>query len=236
MIALQAVIGTANDLIDEPLDRGHKPGKPLPRGLISRRQASWLLAVALTVGLILSSGSGLLVLVVAVAGTSIGLIYDRWLKGTVWSWLPLAVGIPLLPVYAWLGAADGLPASFSVLIPTAIVAGAALAFANLLADVERDRVAGVTTAATRLGPGRTWLVCATLYAVVVIVAATALIVLRGTGPGLAAAAVGCAAIVIGLLLARRPIRRAELAWEIEAVGTGLLAVGWVAALVEAGTL
>ena len=31
-------------------------------------------------------------------------------KGTAWSWLPFAVGIPLLPVYGWLGAAGALPA------------------------------------------------------------------------------------------------------------------------------
>src|SRR4051794_37482231 len=50
MFALQAAIGTANDLIDEPRDRGTKLGKPLPRGLISRRAGVAVLAIAIGVG------------------------------------------------------------------------------------------------------------------------------------------------------------------------------------------
>ena len=34
----------------------------------------------------------------------VGLLYDLRLRGTALSWFPFAVGIPLLPVYAWLGA------------------------------------------------------------------------------------------------------------------------------------
>ena len=125
MFALQAAIGTANDLVDEPLDRGRKLGKPLPRGLISRNAARALLAGALIVGLGLSAVSGFAVLAVAILGSAIGLAYDRWLKGTIWSWLPFAVGIPLLPIYAWLGAVGRLPPAFWVLVPTAVQIGRA---------------------------------------------------------------------------------------------------------------
>ena len=34
---------------------------------------------------------------------AIGLAYDLRLKGTAWSWLPFAVGIPILPVYRLAG-------------------------------------------------------------------------------------------------------------------------------------
>ncbi len=237
MFALQAAIGTANDLVDEPVDAVHKSTKPLPRGLITRGAARMLLAVALALGLGLSALSGPAVFTVALTGTGIGLAYDRWLKGTVWSWLPFALGIPLLPVYAWLGAAGRIPGSFLVLIPTAMVAGAALALANLLADHERDRAAGAVTAATRLGAGRAWLICALLQAIVFVVALGSLVALQGRGGGVVAAAAGGIVMAAGLAIGRsgRPGRR-EVAWETQAVGLGLLAAGWVAALAEAGRL
>src|SRR6476469_6672903 len=39
MTALQASIGTVNDLVDVALDTGRKPGKPIPAGLVSIRGA-----------------------------------------------------------------------------------------------------------------------------------------------------------------------------------------------------
>ena len=237
MFALQAAIGTANDLIDEPADRDHKPAKPLPRGLITHDAARRLVVGGLAVGLGLSALSGPAVLAVALAGTSIGLGYDRWLKGTVWSWLPFALGIPLLPVYAWLGASGGLPGSFVILIPAAMVAGAALALANLLADIERDRAAGAETAATRLGAERAWLVCAVLHAVVVTTAAISLAALEGRGAGVIAVAAGVLVAATGLVIGRGgPPERRELAWEVQAIGLGAVAAGWVAAVGEAGRL
>ena len=237
MLALQAAIGTTNDLIDEPLDRGRKLGKPLPRGLLSRRTAKSLVAIALIVGLVLSALSGPPVLAVAVMVVSVGLIYDVWLKGTVWSWLPLALGIPLLPVYSWLGATGTLPSAFAVLVPTGVIAGAALALANVLADLERDIEADTVTAATRLGALRAWVVNMVLQAIVVVVALGSLAATGGRGAGIAVAAFGVLLIAAGVAfgLGRQAGTR-ERAWECQAVGVGLLAVGWVAALVEAGAL
>ena len=39
MTLLQFAIGTVNDLVDAPRDAGHKPGKPIPAGLVSVRNA-----------------------------------------------------------------------------------------------------------------------------------------------------------------------------------------------------
>jgi 4-hydroxybenzoate polyprenyltransferase len=237
MFSLQAAIGTANDLIDEPRDRGIKPGKPLPRGLISRPAAQLLFVAAVGVGLGLSALSGAVVLIVAAIGTGVGLAYDQWLKATVWSWLPFAVGIPLLPVYAWFGATNQPPPAFLVLIPAAVIAGAALALANLLADVERDRAVGADTVATRLGEDRAWSVAAILHLAVTAAAIGSLVILRGRGGGLAAVALGVALVAAGVALGRRgrPLLR-ERAWELQAAGTGLLAAGWVAAVAAAGSL
>ena len=237
MFALQAAIGTANDLIDEPLDAGRKPGKPLPRGLLTRRSATALFAGALVIGLALSALSGAAVLAIAVVGTGIGLVYDRWLKATIWSWLPLAAGISLLPVYAWVGARGALPAVFVILVPAAVVAGAALALANQRADVDRDRAAGAVTTATVLGADRAWTAGAVLHMAFVAVALATIVLMRGRGPGLLAVAGGVVFLVVGLAIGRRRgAVAAELAWEIQAVAVGLLGSGWVAAMVDAGVL
>ena len=94
----------------------------------------------------------------AVVVLAIGYGYDLAFKGTAWSWVPFAVGIPLLPVFGWLGAAGSLPSSFAVLLPVAVVAGTGLAIANARADLERDAAAGRRfgggQARTRSGRGR----------------------------------------------------------------------------------
>ncbi len=237
MFALQASIGTANDLLDEAADRMAKPVKPLPLGLISRRLARVLLAVALLAGLSLAALSGVTTLAVAVLGTADGLVYDRWLKGTAWSWLPFAIGIPLLPVFAWLGVAGELPAAFGWLIPAAVIGGAGLAVANQLADLERDRAAGTETTAVRLGPGRAWTVIAVLQAVVGAIAAISVLTAPGRGAGLVGVALGGVVIAAGVVASRgaSPARR-ERAWELQAIGLGLLGAGWVGALAEGGVL
>ena len=234
MTLLQASIGSLNDLVDAPRDAGRKPGKPIPAGLVSPAVARMVVAAAGAIGVVLSAPSGPATVALAVVVLGIGYAYDLGFKGTAWSWVPFALGIPLLPVYGWLGAAGRLPASFAILLPTAVVAGAALAISNALADVDRDAASGVESVARRLGPGRAWAVHAVLLAVVV--AAAFVTLARDGGPG---AAVGLgpviAALAAGLIITggialgrRGDALRRERAWECEAVGVGLLAAAWLA--------
>jgi 4-hydroxybenzoate polyprenyltransferase len=229
MTALQASIGTLNDLVDAPRDAGHKPGKPIPAGLVPTRLAVAAVACGAGVGVALAIPSGWGTVGLALVGLAIGYGYDLGLKGTAWSWLPFAVGIPLLPVYGWLGATGTLPASFSILLPLAVMAGVALAIANAGADAQRDATAGVTSVAIRLGLERAWAVNAVLVGVVVVVA-VATLATGGAAPGALAGALA-AALVIGLgLLAGRDgdQARRERAWELQAIGLGLLAIAWLA--------
>lgn len=235
MTALQFAIGAVNDLVDAAADAGHKPGKPIPGGLVTRRQAAVTAAGCATIGLALAlvNGPGLLLLAVLILG--IGLVYDLRAKGTTLSWLPLAVGIPLLPVYGWFGASGTLPGLFLVLVPAAANAGTALAIANAIVDMERDVSAGRRSVALALGlRGASGLVLG-LHAVVALLAtATAAYVGAPTGwlvAVLAATGVPLAGALLGIVAAgREGVGLRELAWEVQAIGTGLLAVAWLGAL------
>ncbi len=230
MTLLQASIGSLNDLVDAPHDAGRKQGKPIPAGLVSPDGARVAIVTAGVAGVALSVPSGPATIALAVVVLAIGYAYDLRFKGTAWSWIPFALGIPLLPVFGWLGATGGLVAPFAILLPTAMLAGAALAIANALADIDRDAAAGVDSVARRLGPGRAWATHAVLLAVVVGVALSSLALAGRGGPGpVAAAIVACLIVAAGIALGRRgDAARRERAWELEAVGVGLLAAAWLA--------
>src|SRR5207249_9087082 len=82
--------------------------------------------------------------------------YDLWLKGTALSWLAWSAGLPLLPLFAWLGAGRGVSGGLVLLMVLAGVAGLALALANGLADYEADARGGVAAPVVRLGPTVAW--------------------------------------------------------------------------------
>ena len=234
MVALQAAIGAVNDVVDAPRDRGRKPGKPIPAGLLTSSAATGIALVTAAAGVVLSVASGLPTAGVAIAVLGVGLIYDLVLKGTSWSWVPFAAGIPLLPVYAWLGAVGRLPDLFLLLLPMAVVSGAALAMANALADVERDRAARTESVATRFGQGNVWATHAVLQATLLAVAVASLL---GSAAGVAwvAGVVAGAAVVLGGVALSRDVAsaRRERGWELEAIGTAIVAVAWIGGL--AGT-
>ena len=183
-------------------------------------------------GLALTVPSGAATTGLAAVVLAIGYAYDVAFKGTAWSWLPFAVGIPLLPVFGWLGSANRLPAAFAILGPVAVVAGAALAIANARADEERDAAAGVTSVALRLGSERSWALNAGLLIVVAIVAGATLVAAEGTpSSALVTASVAGAIIAAGIAIGRdRDSSRRERAWELQAIGVGLLAAAWLAGI------
>lgn len=229
MTALQVSIGIVNDLIDARNDAGRTPPKPIPAGFVSPAAARVAAAAAAAIGLGLALPSGGPTVALAAIVLGIGYGYDRFAKGTAWSWLPFAVGIPLLPVYGWLGAVGELPAFFAVLVPVAMLAGAALAIANAAADHERDTAAGVDSIVRRLGPADARRLHGVLF-VVVVAAALVTLVAAGAQPvALAGAGLGGVVILLGVGLAwdGGPERR-QRAWEVEAIGSAVLAVAWVA--------
>lgn len=237
MLLLQLGIGTVNDWADAPADARAQPGKPIPSGLVGRRAAGWLGVVLVAAGLVAAAAAGPVALTVAGLGLAAGLAYDLRLKGTRWSWVPYAIGIPLLPVFAWAGATGELPATFVVLVPLAAAAGASLALANAVADLERDEAAGVETIATVLGVERARRAGAALMATTASLAVWSLLALGAASAWVAVAAAGGLLAIVGVAVGWMHGRRArQRAWELQALGAGLLATGWVAAVAEAGRL
>ena len=231
MTFLQFAIGALNDVIDAPVDAGRRPPKAIPAGLVTIAQARVVVVVCAVVGLTLALAASPAVFLVGLAVLGIGFGYDLVAKGTAWSWLPFAVGIPLLPVYGWLGVANDVPVALASLLPMGFLAGAALAIANARSDLESDHRSGTESVATALGSERSWWTGAALMA-----AATAvgLASMRPTGwsattIGLVAA--GTVLVALGLVVGRAEAAvTRRRAWEVQALGAAIAATGWVAGL------
>ena len=231
MTLIQLGIGALNDVVDAPRDAGRKPGKPIPAGFVpvgaARIAALGSFAAGLILAAVLAPGlAGLGIVVVA-----IGLAYDLRLKGTAWSWLPFAVGIPILPVYGWFGAAGTLAPVFAVLTPVAVAAGAALAIGNALVDVERDRAAGVSSIALALGmAAASRLATGLLLAIWAIAIGSALV--GGAAPTFVGgvAIVGAGPVAASIAAGRGSPAARERAWQAEAIGLAALATVWLVAV------
>jgi 4-hydroxybenzoate polyprenyltransferase len=237
MVALQVSIGALNDLVDAELDHGRKPGKPIPAGRVGRGTARVVVVAGFLVGMTLSIRVGVVPAIVALVGTATGYAYDLRLKATPWAWLPFAVGLPLLPVYAWLGAIGRVPGAFLPVVPLSVAAGAAVALSNGLVDLDRDRAAGAETPAVRLGAGRALRLTAVLVVVVALWVTTTLTVIGAAPAAWLAALGGTGSIAVGLVLLGSPTaERRELGWEACAIGIGLLATGWALGLAGRGLL
>jgi len=233
MVALQFAIGALNDIVDAPADTGRMPPKPIPAKQVAVWTARIVALVAAAVGVGVAAIVDVRLVGLALVVLAIGASYDLAAKGTPWSWLPFAVGIPVLPIYGWLGATSTLPAFFAVLVPMAVLAGAALAVANARADLDTDLAAGTASVATVLGPVRSWWLCAVLIA-----AATGIRVVFVGRDGWGAltcvlVVAGTALVGFGLIVGRRHTPHARRrSWEALAIGAAIAATGWVAAMTQ----
>jgi 4-hydroxybenzoate polyprenyltransferase len=235
MLAIQFAIGAINDVADADRDRAAKRAKPIPAGSVSPQGAAVLGIVLLVIGLVLAASAGPGTLGLAAFGAGAGILYDLRLKGTPVSWLGFTLGIPALPLFAWLGATDTIPGAILVAAAVAVPAGAGLAFANESPDLELDESAGVSSMSRRLGRHRAWAAGAALQAVVAVSATVGFVGLGGRSD-LWPVFLGTL-VVLGLgvgLGAGASVRRRQHGWEMQAVAIGLLAAVWLAAVPRQG--
>lgn len=233
MLALQFSIGAFNDLADAPRDVGRVPPKPIPSGLVSRSTARLVGILSAAAGLTLVAASGPGLVGIAAVGLGCGLAYDLGMSRTVVSWVPLAIALPLVVVFAWVGATGGVSGPILSIVPVGALAGGGLAIANALVDVDVDWAAGRRTVAVALGASRAWWLQALAMG-----AATAFafaLLPAGHGPAKAVMAVAAGALLPALILLRSSSgERRRLGWQVEAAAVVLLAGAWGAAAAGLG--
>jgi 4-hydroxybenzoate polyprenyltransferase len=161
--AMQLSIAVLNDYCDRHLDVASKKSKPIPRGLVTAREA-------LIVGILLSICMVFLLLFLpplALAASLLywllGLAYNLGLKSSPFSGIVFALAMPLIPVYAFASMGHVAPLVFW-LVPVVALLGIALNLANSLPDIEADAALRANTLAVRLGVRRTFLLCPLLIA------------------------------------------------------------------------
>ena len=226
----QYAAGALNDAVDAPADAAAGRGKPIQTGAISRRAVAVLAVAAGIASLGFGLALGPATFALAVAGLACAWGYDLWLKGTAASALPLAVAVPLVPLFGY-GAAGRFPPVLWWAWPTGALLAVAVNLADSLPDVERDRATGVQGLAVRLGVRRAALLTGASYAGGLLLA-----LVSGLAAGdrpVVVAGVAVAA-VLGLAAMRRRLDRdpagRRVGYRLLLAGMVALALGWAAAV------
>jgi 4-hydroxybenzoate polyprenyltransferase len=167
--AMQVSIAMINDYCDRERDAQGKPDKPIPRGLISPREARIGGICMMALMAILLVPLPPLAWIISLCYLALGQGYNLRLKSTPYSGIVFALAMPLIPLYAFAGVGRAFPFLFW-LVPVGFLLGIALNLANSLPDIERDAQTGAHTLAVALGVKRSFIACQAL-----IVAGAALI-------------------------------------------------------------
>ncbi|MEP6816541.1 MAG: UbiA family prenyltransferase [Marmoricola sp.] len=147
VLAVQAILGLVNDVVDRERDVvAGVAGKPVAEGNLPPGNASFVatcLAI-LAIPLSLQNGSAA---AVALLGTLLaGLVYDLRLRRTALSWLPWAVGYGLLPAFlsygGWGGGVHGAPPTWAMTVLAALL-GVGVHFLTSLPHLVADNKTGV---------------------------------------------------------------------------------------------
>ncbi len=232
MLCAQAAIGAVNDIFDRGLDTATKPWKPIPSGAISLQAATGLAVAAIAAAVVLAATLGTAGFALAMTGLACGLAYDVRLKRTLMSALPFMVAIPVLPLWVWatLGVWDDV---LWWLLPLGALIGLALHLANTLPDIDADARHGVRGLAHHLGRDGSmrvaWLAFAAALAMTALLAPWLAYDLRAYLPT-AAFGLGCLAFAAVAASTRRDAPAQPLAFGALAVGSVVLAVGWLASV------
>ena len=228
LAASQFAVGAFNDYCDADLDAAAKPGRPIPAGVATRGGALLATAALLAAALALAASFGPATLALAVLGTAAGLVYDRLLKRTPWSWAPYVLGLPILPLWSWSTLGE-LPLAAGWAYPFGALLALALHLANALPDDESDREARVGGLVQFLGRPASLVILFLSFGLALAFGLVVGYLARGPQPhGLAILLGGIIGLVALALASRAATDRA--AFPLLAVGSALLAIGVAGAL------
>ena len=202
VLAGQVSVGWCNDAVDARRDTAaDRRGKPVVDGTVSVRTVRTAAFLALALCVPLSFGCGPWAGTVHLTGVMGAWGYDLWLKATVWSWLPYALGFASLPAFVALGL-PGQPGPAWWVVSAGALLGVGAHLGDVLPDIRGDLATGVRGWPQRLGPDG-----ARLLLPAPLVAASAVLVLGPAGPpgsgGLLALVLAVGIAVAGTVLGRR---------------------------------
>jgi 4-hydroxybenzoate polyprenyltransferase len=227
-LAGELSIGWSNDYADAERDaRAGRTDKPIVAGSVGRHAVLTAAAIALAIAVVgcflLSTATGVINLVMMVAGWA----YNLGLKATPASGLAYVVGFGLIPAIAASVVPGGPPAPPWMLGAAALL-GLGGHFANVLPDLEGDRVAGVGGLPQRVAAAPGGPVAVRVVALVLLLGATALIAVAAGSDHRARPFVIAGLVFAGLLGVVGAIARGRLpfyaALGIAALDTVLLLV------------
>lgn len=234
ILLTHASIGSLNDYWDVDLDTKTKPQKPIVRGDISPRGALLFSFVAAIIGAFLSASFNLPTLAVALAVLISGVAYNVLAKGTVYSWVPYAVFIPALPVWAFV-AADAFTPIVLFSFPLGALMSLALNIANTIPDLEGDTRYGLQGIAHRLGLRRSLLTVWLCFGATIILLSLTPKFL-GNDPAYLFPGVGLGSVLLVMMILDRVLSRSPASlrrgWYLCALTAAVLGSAWVASLLK----
>ena len=172
----QFTIGWINDVVDADRDRrAGRQDKPVAMGWIAPRTVNVATACMVLLVIPLSVANGIVAGIAHLGFVLSGWLYDLYLKQTVLSWLPYAVGFGLLPAFlsygGWGTGPHGGPPTIAMTVLAALF-GIGVHFLNALPDLAEDTENGVRhlplRIALRTGTSRLLVASAAFTAVVVL--------------------------------------------------------------------
>ncbi|MEY2731555.1 MAG: hypothetical protein RLZZ588_280 [Chloroflexota bacterium] len=228
MLGVHTCIGASNDYLDRHRDRG-RPEKPIASGALPPSAGLLLSAVGITVGLVAAAQVSTLTFALAVTGALVGATYNVWLKHTALSWLPFALGVSIIPAFAWSTVSSVLPTPILTLSLISLPGGAALALQNSLADRALDLQSGMRSAAVRLGERTAFGLLALLH----LVTLTALLAFAPGNTSPTTLAVAALLLAIGVACSATRSRWVrQRGWEISAAALAVAALSVALATAE----
>ncbi len=229
---IHASIGSLNDYWDIDLDTKTKPQKPIVRGDIGPRGALALSFLAALGGALLSLSFNWLALAVALLVLVAGMAYNMLAKGNVYSWVPYAVAIPALPVWAF-AAADAFTPIVLVSFPLGALMSLALNIANTIPDLEGDTRYGLQGIAHRLGLKRSLLTVWLCFGATIVLLSLTPKVL-GNDPTYLFGGIALGAALLMVMIFDRVINGSPASlrrgWYLSAIDAAVLGFAWVASL------
>ncbi len=150
----QATLGWFNDVLDRRRD--HDAGrqrKPVALGWIDPGTVAFAASCGLLLVVPLSVSNGTAAGLAYLGSLACGALSDLFLRRTVLSWLPWAVGFGLLPAFlsygGWGGGVHGGPPTVAMVVLAALL-GVGVHFAATLNDLVDDNQAGIRHLPLRL--------------------------------------------------------------------------------------